>query len=192
MVIRFSVAGLCRQQILFAKISLNPFFSSFECQKKSWTNDQKDNQVTFWKAETEHSPFGPKKNLLYFLCCSFSFSCFNFHFFTSYSSVFFLVEFKAVFSTVNHLFNSGVREMSWFCGSFHRFQKKPKKYALVMPEKNPENKRQQVSEVLKPLELTKCPASRLSKELQSFMKNIVSSWYTSIESLPIEMLQNVK
>lgn len=61
-----------------------------------------------------------------------------------------------------------------------------------MPEKNPENKRQQVSEVLKPLELNKCPASRLSKELQSFMKNIVSSWYTSIESLPIEMLQNVK
>lgn len=61
-----------------------------------------------------------------------------------------------------------------------------------MPEKNPENKRQQVSEVLKPLELTKCPASRLNKELQSFMKNIVSSWYTSIESLSIEMLQNVK
>lgn len=61
-----------------------------------------------------------------------------------------------------------------------------------MPEKNPENKRQQVSEVLKPFELTKCPASRLSKELQSFMKNIVSCWYTSVESLAIEMLQNVK
>ena len=44
MVIRFSVAGLYRQQILFAKISLNPFFSSFECQQKSWTNDQKDNE----------------------------------------------------------------------------------------------------------------------------------------------------
>lgn len=42
----------------------------------------------------------------------------------------------------------------------------------MLPEKNPENKRQQVSEVLKPFELTSCPASRLSKELQSLLKNI--------------------
>lgn len=152
-------------------------------------------RITKWPFEKQKQntrPLDQRKIWFYFLCCAFSFSCFNFHFFTSYSSVFFLVEFKAMFSTVNHLLNSGVRERLWFCGSFHRFQKKPKKYALVMPEKNPENKRQQVSEVLKPFELTKCPASRLSKELQSFMKNIVSSWYTSVESLAIEMLQNVK
>ena len=81
MVIRFSVAGLCRQQILFVKISLNPFFSPFECQQKNWTNDQKDNEVTFWKAETEHSPFGPKKNLILLFVLRFFVFLFQFSFF---------------------------------------------------------------------------------------------------------------
>ena len=62
-----------------------------------------------------------------------------------------------------------------FLGSFDRFQKKPKKYALVLPERNPENKRKQLSEVLKPFELLKCPSSHLGEELQSFMKAIVSA-----------------
>lgn len=44
----------------------------------------------------------------------------------------------------------------------------------MLPESNPENKRKRMSEVLKPFELTKCPASRLGEELQSFMKAIVS------------------
>ncbi|KAL9986739.1 hypothetical protein ACROYT_G000926 [Oculina patagonica] len=52
------------------------------------------------------------------------------------------------------------------------FDKKPKKYALVLPERNPENKRKRMSEVLKPFELTKCPKSRLGEELESFMKAI--------------------
>ena len=58
--------------------------------------------------------------------------------------------------------------------SFNRFQKHPKKYALVLPERNPENKRKRMNEVLKPFELDKCPSSRLPEETQSFMKAIVS------------------
>ena len=175
-----------------SRFPLIPFSPHSSANRRTERMTKRITKWPFEKQKQNTRPLDQRKIWFYFLCCAFSFSCFNFHFFTSYSSVFFLVEFKAVFSTVNHLFNSGVRERLWFCGSFHRFQKKPKKYALVMPEKNPENKRQQVSEVLKPFELTKCPASRLSKELQSFMKNIVSSWYTSVESLAIEMLQNVK
>ena len=75
-----------------------------------------------------------------------------------------------------------------FLVSLNRFQKKPKKYALVLPEKNPENKRQLLSEVLKPFELTKCPGSHLGKELQSFMKEIVSG-FTSCESF-LNLSQN--
>lgn len=37
-----------------------------------------------------------------------------------------------------------------------------------------------MSEVLKPFELTKCPASRLGEELQSFMKAIVSDLQTEM------------
>lgn len=58
---------------------------------------------------------------------------------------------------------------------FDRFEKHPKKYALVLPERNPENKRKRMREVLKPFQLTKCPPSHLSEELQSFMKAIVSA-----------------
>lgn len=45
---------------------------------------------------------------------------------------------------------------------------------MVLPERNPENKRKRMNEVLKPFELDKCPASRLPEEVQSFMKAIVS------------------
>ena len=70
-----------------------------------------------------------------------------------------------------------------FLRSFYSFDKKPKKYTLVLPESNPENKRKRMSEVLKPFELTECPASRLGEELQSFMKAIVSDLQTEMRKI---------
>ncbi|XP_073244839.1 poly [ADP-ribose] polymerase tankyrase-like isoform X3 [Porites lutea] len=73
-------------------------------------------------------------------------------------------EFKKIFKskTGNEWVNKG------------KFQKHPRKYALVLPERNPENKRKRMNEVLKPFELDKCPASRLPEEVQSFMKAITN------------------
>ena len=56
------------------------------------------------------------------------------------------------------------------------FQKQPKKYALVLPERNPELIRKPVGEVLKPFDLEKCPKSRLPEEVQVAMKAMVS-WF---------------
>ena len=71
------------------------------------------------------------------------------------------------YSICNCFFNSYI---VWL----NRFVKQPKKYALVYPERNPENKRKQMKEVLKPFDLTKCSISHLSEGMQSFMKAIVS------------------
>ena len=65
----------------------------------------------------------------------------------------------------------------------YSFDKKPKKYALVLADRNPENKRKRTSEVLKPFELTKCPESRLGEELQSSMKAVVSDLHAEMRQI---------
>ena len=54
----------------------------------------------------------------------------------------------------------------------------PKKYQLVLPERNPERMHKPLKDVLKPFDFEKCKPSRLPEELQTFMKMLVSILYT--------------
>jgi len=54
------------------------------------------------------------------------------------------------------------------------FERKPKKYALVKNEKNPERMLHRKDEILRPFDLEKCPKSNLPTELQDLVKNMTS------------------
>ncbi|EDO29976.1 predicted protein [Nematostella vectensis] len=52
------------------------------------------------------------------------------------------------------------------------FVKHPKKYSLVLPERNPQFHHRKPKDILKPFDLEACPPSKLPKPLQTLMKAI--------------------